>query len=148
MKLILIRHGESAKNRGYEVSDEENFLTAKGVEQAMKLGTDLLGLKIDAIYCSSAPRCEQTLDEILRNREDEMPIHFSPLIPPKLRTEKYEKLKARVELFLNDLKYDHKNEETVAVISHQLVLAMMILKLKQEPRRIGNGEMVVIDYSK
>jgi len=141
MKLILIRHGESARNRGYEVADEENSLTAIGVQQAVKIGEDLLEQKIDAIYCSPAPRCEQTLNEILRNREDEMPIHFSKLIGPKLRIEKYEKLKARVDLFLDDLKHDQKNEETVVIISHQLLLAMMILLLTGKTKRLVNGEL-------
>jgi broad specificity phosphatase PhoE len=141
MKLILIRHGESARNRGYEVADEENNLTAEGVAQAVRIGEELLAQKFDAIYCSPAPRCEQTLDEILRLREDNMPIHFSKLIAPKLRTEKYEKLKARVDLFLDDLKHEHKKEETVVVISHQLVLAMIILEQTGEPGRIENGEI-------
>jgi broad specificity phosphatase PhoE len=148
MKLILIRHGESARNRGYEVADEENSLTTKGVEQAVKIGEELLEQKIEAIYCSSAPRCEQTLNEILRKRKDKMPIHFSKLIGPKMKSEEYEKLKARVKLFLDDLKYDHQKEETVVVISHQLVLAMMILELTGEPQKMENGEVVIIDYSK
>jgi broad specificity phosphatase PhoE len=145
MKLILIRHGESARNRGYEVSDEENSLTTKGVEQAVKIGEELLEQKIDAIYCSPAPRCEQTLNEILRNREDEIVIHFSKLIGPKIKSEEYEKLKARVNLFLDDLKYDHKKEETIVVISHQLVIAMVILLLTGKPGKMGNGEIREID---
>jgi broad specificity phosphatase PhoE len=148
MKLILIRHGESARNRGYEVTDEENNLTAAGVQQAVKIGQILLEQKIDAIYCSPAPRCEQTLNEILRNREDEMPIHFSKLIGPKIKSEEYEKLKARVNLFLDDLKYDHEKEETVVIISHQLVLAMVIFLINGEPKKFENGEVVEIDYSK
>ena len=145
MKLILIRHGESARNRGYEVSNEENNLTTKGVEQAVKIGTDLLEQKINAIYCSSAPRCEQTLDEILRNRDDDVAIHFSLLIAPKTKGEEYEKLKARVELFLDDLKYDHEKEETIVVISHKLVLAMIILLLTGKPRELENGATQTID---
>ena len=141
MKLILIRHGESARNRGYEVASEENNLTTKGVEEAVKIGDDLLEQKIDTIYCSPAPRCEQTLNEILRKREDEIPIHFSKLIGPKIKTEDYEKLKARVVLFLDDLKHDHQREETVVVISHQLVIAMMMLLLTEKTKNLDNGEL-------
>ena len=141
MKLILIRHGESAKNRGYEVADEENNLTAVGVAQATKIGEELFEQKIDAIYCSPAPRCEQTLNEILRNREDEMPVHFSKLLIAKIKTEPYEKLKARVNLFLDDLKYDHKKNETIVVISHQLVLAMIILLTTGETKKLANGDL-------
>jgi len=145
MKLILIRHGESAKNRGYEVADEENNLTALGVTQAVKIGEELLEQKINAIYCSPAPRCEQTLNEILRDREDEMPVHFSKLLGPKIKKEVYEKLKARVNLFLDDLKHDHNKEEILVVISHQLVLAMIILLVTKEAVKLKNGEMKIIE---
>jgi len=145
MKLILIRHGESARNRGYEVADEENNLTASGVAQAVKIGEDLLEQKLNAIYCSPAPRCEQTLNEILRNREDEIVIHFSKLIGPNIKSEEYEKLKARADLFLDDLRHGHKKEETVVVISHQLVLAIIILLVTGKTKKMVNGEMKIIE---
>jgi broad specificity phosphatase PhoE len=144
MKLILIRHGESARNRGYEVADEENNLTTVGVAQGVKIGEELLEQKLDAIYCSPAPRCEQTLNEILRNRDDEMVIRFSRLLGPKIRKEEYEKLKARVNLFLDDLKHEHKKEETIVVISHQLVLVMIILLVTKEVKKMANGELFEI----
>jgi broad specificity phosphatase PhoE len=144
MKLILIRHGESARNRGYEVADEENNLTVKGVHQSVAVGESLLAQKFDAIYCSPAPRCVQTLDEILRLREDNMPIHLSTLIGPKMKSENYEKLKARVKLFFDDLKYDHKKTETVVVISHQAVIGMMLFLMKKKVRKIENGELLEI----
>lgn len=144
MKLILIRHGESARNRGYVVASEENNLTTKGVEQAVKIGEELKEQIIDTIYCSPAARCVQTLDEILRVRTDNMPIHLTKLIGPKRKLEKYEKLKARVELFVDDLKYDHQEKDTVMIISHQLVLAMIILQITGDTRRLENGELFEI----
>jgi broad specificity phosphatase PhoE len=145
MKLILIRHGESARNRGYEVLDEENNLTAVGVKQAIEVGEDLVGQKIEAIYSSPTPRCVQTLDEILRLRKDNMPIHLTLLLGPKMKSESYDKLKSRVTLFLDDLKYDHQDKESVVIISHQRVLAMLILLATGEPKKMANGEMVGIE---
>lgn len=142
MKLILIRHGESARNRGYEVMDEENNLTAVGVKQAISAGEELIEQKIDTIYSSSTPRCIQTLDEILRVRNDNMPIHLTRLLGPKMKSESYDKLKSRAVLFLDDLKHDHQNTETVVIISHQRVLAMLILLATGEPKKMANGEMV------
>jgi broad specificity phosphatase PhoE len=141
MKLILIRHGESAKNRGYEIANEENNLTVKGVHQSVSMGESLLVQKFDSIYCSPAPRCVQTLDEILRLRDDNMPIHLTSLVGPKMKNEPYEKLKARVELFLDDLKYDHEKTETVVVISHQAVIGMFLFLLKEDVRKMENGEL-------
>jgi len=144
MKLILVRHGESARNRGYKVADEENNLTVKGIHQSITVGEQLREHNIGAIYCSRAPRCVQTLDEILRLRDDNMPIHLTSLVGPKLRKENYEKLKTRVELFLDDLKYDHKKIETVVVISHQAVIGMVMFLNKKEVRKMGNGELFQI----
>ena len=103
MKLILIRHGESARNlpTGRQVLVEsDNNLTVKGVHQAIEAGAKLLREKISAIYCSQTPRCIQTMDEILRIRDDSFPIHFTRLVGPKKKLESYEKLKARIELFM------------------------------------------------
>ena len=141
MKLILVRHGESARNRGYEVAGEENNLTAVGVKQAIEVGAMLAHEKISAIYCSQTPRCEQTMDEILRIRDDSFPIHFTRLIGPKMKSENYEKLKMRTELFLDDLKYDHKEGETVVVISHQMVISMALFLINGKQEKIGNGEI-------
>lgn len=145
MKLILIRHGESAKNSGKEVADNENFLTIKGVKQAVVTASLLADKKIDVIYCSPAKRCEQTLDEILRIRSDNFPIHMTQLVGPKLKSETYERLKLRVEMFLDDLKYDHEKEETVMVISHQLPLSMMNYCIKKCDKKFENGEIVEME---
>jgi broad specificity phosphatase PhoE len=142
MKIILVRHGESAMNVG--IPGEENNLTAKGVNQAIAVGDELKSQKIDAIYCSSTPRCIQTLDEILRVRDDNMPIHLTSLVGPKLKKEKYEELKARVELFLDDLKYDHEPDATILIVSHLLSIQMMTLLLTKSKRRLENGEMIEV----
>jgi broad specificity phosphatase PhoE len=148
MKLILLRHGESAHNRGYKVAGEENNLTAIGVQQAIRVGAELAKMKINAIYCSPTPRCEQTLDEVLRIREDDMGIHFTSLVGPKLKKENYEKLKARIELFIDDLKYDHKANETVVVISHLLPIEMMTYLMTGDKRRLENGELIELEILK
>ena len=148
MKLILIRHGESAHNRGYKVAGEENNLTAAGVTQAIRAGEDLQAQKIDAVYSSDAPRCVQTLDEILRLREDSMPIHLTSLVGPKTKQENYEKLKARVELFLDDLRYDHEDGETVVIVSHLLSIQMMTFLITGVKRRLENGEVLEVELKK
>lgn len=147
MKLILIRHGQSARNAGYEILDEENGLTIKGVKQAVETGAELGPKKIDAIYCSPAKRCIQTLDEILRVRDDSFAIHLTRLLGPKLKKENYEKIKARVELFLDDLKYDHQKTDTIVIISHHVSLEMIILLMTGKAKIIANGETVVLEYS-
>jgi len=136
MKLILVRHGEYF----------EDALTIRGVKQAVEAGAKLAEEKIEAIYCSPAKRCIQTLDEILRVRNDNFGIHISRLIGPKMKSEKYEKLKARVELFLDDLKYDHQNKETVLIVCHRAVIEMMLFLMKKEVKKVTYGEIVVLEH--
>jgi broad specificity phosphatase PhoE len=138
MKIILIRHGAQSK------LSEDNSLTVQGLHQAVKLADELAATKINAIYCSPAARCEQTMDEILRVREDDITIHFSILIGPKLKKEPYEKLKSRINLFLDDLKYDHKDDEIVSIFSHLRPIQMALFLLTGEKKIIDHGEMVEV----
>lgn len=132
MKLILIRHGEAF----------EGNLTIKGVQQVVKTREKLLETKISAIYCSTADRCKQTMEEILRDRNDSMPIHMTSLLAPKMKSESYEKLKSRIVLFLDDLKNDHKSDENVVIVSHQKIIGMIIFQITGKVEDIGNGEIV------
>ena len=145
MKLILIRHGESAQNVGLDKLGEDNNLTLKGVHQAVEAGKNLIDTKINAIYCSPSDRCVQTLDEVLRVRDDDFPIHLTKLLGPKTSLEPFEKLKARVELFLDDLKYDQGETDTVVIISHQLVIRMIIFQITGNDRNLENGETVELE---
>ncbi|HPJ16648.1 MAG TPA: phosphoglycerate mutase family protein [Candidatus Woesebacteria bacterium] len=133
MKLILVRHGEAF----------EGDLTIKGVKQAISAAENLKATQIDAIYCSNTNRAEQTLDEILRLRDDDIKIAFSSLVRPKMKKESLEKLKKRVELFLDDLKYDHE-KETVLVVSHSAVIKMFLYLVKKEVKTVGYGELFEI----
>lgn len=138
MKLILVRHAEAF----------EGDLTIKGVKQAIEVGAKLFDKKIETIYCSAADRCHQTMEEILRNRNDDIKIHLTSLMAPKMKSENYEKLKSRVKLFLDDLRYDHEDSETILIVSHQLVIAMIILELTGKTKKLENGEVMEINSEK
>lgn len=135
MKLILVRHGEHF----------DNSLTIKGVKQAVEAAAKLADTKISAIYCSPSQRCEQTLDEILRIRSDIFPISMSRLLGPKTNLESYEKLKSRVTLFVDDLKYDFGQDETVVVVSHLAVARMINFLINGKVRDLEHGEIQEIE---
>ncbi|MBP9817616.1 histidine phosphatase family protein [Candidatus Shapirobacteria bacterium] len=145
MKIILVRHGEAGKNLGLMMPGEKENLTAKGVKQAVELAAELAGTKIGAIYCSPTLRCQQTLDEILRIRDDNMPIHLTSIVGPKLKKEKYTQLQHRIEIFLDDLKNDHEKDETVLVISHLRPIEMMTWLVNKEKTRLENGMKTELD---
>src|SRR3989339_1804616 len=83
MKIILVRHAESLKNAGLWQRGTKNRLSQNGEKQAKELAEKLKNRKIDCIYCSPTIRCKQTLEEILKIRDDEMLIHLSKLIDQK-----------------------------------------------------------------
>ncbi len=65
MKLFIVRHGETEHNRnGIVQGVVDSPLTAKGIEQAKKLGERLSKKKIDIIFCSPKGRAMQTLEYI------------------------------------------------------------------------------------
>ncbi|MCL4384173.1 histidine phosphatase family protein [Patescibacteria group bacterium] len=139
MKLILVRHGEK---------DLNGLLTEKGKVQAQKVGNFLADQKITAVYCSTVGRCEQTLTEIIKNREDDLDIRFSRLIALKTKSEEYSELNQRVSRFVEDLYLEHGEEDTVVVISHNLVIRMFVYYLTKEEAVIDEASVTIFDISK
>jgi len=148
MKIILVRHAESLKNAGLWQRGTKNRLSQNGEKQAKELAEKLKNRKIDCIYCSPTIRCKQTLEEILKIRDDEMLIHLSKLIDQKRIDEDMDFFQKKVGLFLDDLKYDHSEEDVVLVISHMMTLGTMLNLLKKESRILENGEIVEIEVKK
>ncbi|HAP37381.1 hypothetical protein A2574_03605 [Candidatus Shapirobacteria bacterium RIFOXYD1_FULL_38_32] len=148
MKIILVRHAESLKNAGLWQRGTKNRLSQNGEKQAKELAEKLKNRKIDCIYCSPTIRCKQTLEEILKIRDDEMLIHLSKLIDQKRIDENMDFFQKKVGLFLDDLKYDHNEEDVVLVISHMMTLGTMLNLLKKESRILENGEIVEIEVKK
>ena len=148
MKIILVRHAESLKNAGLWQRGTKNRLSQNGEKQAKELAEKLKNRKIDCIYCSPTIRCKQTLEEILKIRDDEMLIHLSKLIDQKRIDEDMDFFQKKVGLFLDDLKYDHNEEDVVLVISHMMTLGTMLNLLKKESRILENGEIVEIEVKK
>ena len=148
MKIILVRHAESLKNAGLWQRGTKNRLSQNGEKQAKELAEKLKNRKIDCIYCSPTIRCKQTLEEILKIRDDEILIHLSKLIDQKRIDENMDFFQKKVGLFLDDLKYDHNEEDVVLVISHMMTLGTMLNLLKKESRILENGEIVEIEVKK
>ena len=66
-KLILVRHTESTYNAsGLWAGITDVSLSAKGREDARKIGRVLADIKFDKIYISPLKRTRQTLDEMLK----------------------------------------------------------------------------------
>ena len=148
MKLLLLRHGQSGGNVGLKGKDEFDNLTLRGVKQAEEAGGKLKKRKISAIYCSTAKRCEQTLDEILKVHDAMVPIHISRLIRPKMKKESWGKVQRRVKLFLADLECETEETDTVVVISHLPIIKMFAYEIEGKTEFWENGEVKEIEIKK
>jgi broad specificity phosphatase PhoE len=71
---------------------------------------------------------------------------MTPLLGPKMTKENYEELKHRVEIFLDDLKYDHEMGETIVIVSHLRPIEMMTYILTGTKRRLENGQTIEVEY--
>ena len=73
--LILVRHGESAWNKqGLWTGLTDISLSEKGIEESQRAGESIKNIKIDQAYSSPLKRSTETLDEIIRVVEYEIPI--------------------------------------------------------------------------
>ncbi len=147
MKLILARHAQSEKNVGLGKNNSNN-LTEIGLLEAKQLGNFLLSTPLDAIYLSPAERSQQTADSVLADRAgDSVPIIFSSLLSPKKKTETDIQLEKRVKLFLSDLLLDHKNSETILLISHSRPLSAILKHLLQQDHRLDHASITILDFT-
>jgi len=72
LRVYVVRHAQAWKNvpsslRPKGMTDEQlDALTAKGLEQAERIGKALVGRDVVAVYCSPARRAQQTAQAIAR----------------------------------------------------------------------------------
>ena len=81
MKLILVRHGETAWNAQKRYQGTKNpGLNDKGRKQAKAVANELKHEKIDAIYCSPMRRARETLEEIIKFHPSIEPVFLDNLV--------------------------------------------------------------------
>lgn len=84
------------------------------------------------------------MDILLQSREDNMQIVFSRLVGPKKKKESLEKLKFRLKIFMEDLEAEHTEDQTIVIITHQMVVGMMMHLRGMDVAKIGNAEFLEI----
>ncbi len=173
MKLYVIRHGQTEKNRKQLIADIEEDINENGILQAVKAGEQLRKLKIDLIVCSPALRTRHTLK--LLNMDLKIPIILDERLIERdmgiYVNEKFENLNwktfwnyydneykslesmksvyARVSNLLNELKEKYK-EKNILLVTHGGVARAIYWYAKgipadgNVPIEIKNGK--VIEY--
>ena len=76
MRLLLIRHGETALNAARILQPADTPLSARGMAQAAALGRRLVAEPITAVWSSDLPRAWQTAEAVAAGR----PITAEPLL--------------------------------------------------------------------
>ncbi len=127
MKIYLVRHAESLKNKEGLDRTAETPLSVKGVEQAEFVARRLANIKIDVIYSSSYQRARQTAEVI--SKTIGKPIEYwDHLIEVNTQKETFEELNKRSEAILNHLLAHHKDQDVLCV-SHASMIETIIAKM-------------------
>lgn len=86
LELFLIRHGQSCGNAGYDKEDltlkemNDPILTAKGFDQADRLGRYLSEIDFDAVYSSALLRAVLTSNGIMKYQKTKKEINLMPIL--------------------------------------------------------------------
>lgn len=144
MKLYIVRHGETEENiKNIIMGHHHGVLSKLGKEQVVKLANQLKNYQFNHIYSSDLQRCVDTTMEI-RKFHPNTPITFTKQLRetnfgvfqgvkdanidwnqlgPDIMTRKLEdgesfgEVVNRINLFLEGLKKDHKND-SVLIVTH------------------------------
>lgn len=160
MKLIIVRHGQTASQHSLHYVADEDGLSDVGWLQARALGVRLRSEQIDATYCSDSRRALQTLEGIedgvvldrvavtktLREgsvgswvalpsstRRDIAESEGTPIwrvVPPG--GESWIQVTERIAAWLDETRQLH-HEETVLVVAHGRINTLAIRLLEGEP---------------
>lgn len=158
MKVIIVRHAQTSENtKQIDIGhDIDPLLTEEGVLQAQKLGEFLKSENIHYAYVSPQKRALHTAEHVLKHHPSAKIEHASHLkernlgiyesVPKHVwkevkakssepfhlfkpeNGENYVQLQERVKGFFHTLFDKHKND-TVLIVSHGEVLAMLYLHL-------------------
>jgi len=174
MKLLLIRHGETALNVARVLQPADTPLSARGIAQAEALAARLAAMDVQAIVSSDLPRALRTAQAIaaatglgiettplLQERNfgdwrgrsyDGMPIDPLTMAEAPPNGESTLAFEQRVaEAFAHVVARQGTVGGTIAVVSHGLVLRVLLgahVRLADRtlaPTQLGNTSLSIVD---
>lgn len=127
MKLYLVRHAQSLKNKDGLDRTAETPLSDTGFQQAKIVAKRLVGKKIDLIYSSTLTRAKQTAEIIAG--ELFIPVeNWRHLIEVNSLVESFDQLNDRAEKILEHLLSKHR-EQNLICVSHATMIETIIAKM-------------------
>ena len=134
--IYIIRHGQAEFNRRHIIGGtlEPNSLTAKGKEQARKLGKKFKNIKIDKIYSSDLLRAQKTA-EIIASMKN-LPVEINSLLRERswgmLQGKTFDEAKKEYpEAFLRESKIGGEEALDFKYVEDMESLRHAILRLKR-----------------
>ena len=154
MRLIITRHGETEENARHICQGQTpGTLSARGINEAHRLGEALKSEKIAHCFCSDQKRAADTaeialshrigepvpltFDDRLRERyfgsfEGKVFPPFSDEVIPLEEVETAAQIAVRLRSFLADVVTKFRDEETVLIVSHGFTLRVLLALLRGE----------------
>lgn len=184
MRLVIVRHGETIDNLTNTIQGQSHGqLSDLGKEQAKKLAQRLKNEEIDFIYCSDLKRTKDTLIPLLEFHKN-TPVVYEPLLRERgfgifdgklfselekslngnekelnnfrpVGGENHSDVRKRVISFLQKLIINHKDNETILILTHAGWKTNLISHLQNTPLdelfttlKLGNTAVTIIDFKK
>lgn len=136
MKLYVIRHGQTEKNKNHIIADIEEDINETGIRQATTISKELNKKDIDLIICSPSKRTKHTLELLKLNSNIEV-IYDDRLIERDMgiyENSKFEDLDWN--LFWNYYDKKYKELESMKNVYSRISNLLDELKEKYENKNI------------
>ena len=144
MKIYVVRHGEVQSNINKIISgSNDEKLTEKGINQALKIKEKLKNISFDCIFCSPVLRAKQTANIIAPNSniiydkrlEERNPGYMLGHKRKEINQEEWNSLEKEITIynsesllaginrtksFINDIKKQYNNK-TILIVTHMFI---------------------------
>lgn len=140
MNIYFVRHGESEGNCNHLIQTPKYPLTEKGEEEAHMVADRLEDFSFDTMLVSTFPRARQTAD--IMNEKLHLPMEYYDclgeiLYPSCVQGLSYDSEEAKptldeIQKNFHDPNYRHSDEETFGDVCGRGVVALEMIKARQE----------------
>lgn len=141
MKILVVRHGETANNKERIHQPSDTPLSASGEEQAKKIASRLSHIAIDKIFVSPLPRAQKTAEiinekvraRVITKSELEEIKRPSTIVGKKYADPTIQSTKYEILMNIADPDWHHSDEENFHDIKKRMVSFLEMME-KEPPK--------------
>jgi len=131
-RIHFIRHGKTEQHSDTG-RDFDRKLVAKGINQSNAIGRELLAPSDATVYCSTAARTQETLENIMNHKELESVKKMNELYLCNMR------------LYL-ELIGECNSENELMFVGHNFGISDVVAYLTGDRLEMRTGEYIVLDF--